>query len=163
MSVNDLDALLRWLLTDATADLDVPPDWADISHGPPAVDFGVCSLLAVYLAGVTPRQLTSNPRVTENCAQVPQGRFGFEVWRCAPALPSGADEVTAASLAALANACAIWNGITQRRGDGTLLPPGPPAITAMVSMTPVGPQGGMAGWQILLDVELSRPFTPPAS
>jgi len=150
--------ILQKLLTDAIVDLPAPPESAILSHGAPAVDIGVCSLLAVYLQSVTPHQLNSNPRVTEGCAIVPQGRFAFQTWRCAPAaMPPGADTITAASLASLTDALAIWDGVVFRRGNGTLLPDGPSAKSALVSLTPLGPAGGMAGWQLLLDIELSRP------
>lgn len=149
--------ILQLLLTDATADLPDTPEKAFLSHGPPAVDIGVCSLLAVFLQSVTPRPLNSNPRVTEGCVMVPQGRFAFQTWRCQPSGIPGADALTAASLAALGDALAIWDGITERQTAGTLLPEGPPAFAALVNLTPLGPSGSMAGWQILLDIELSRP------
>lgn len=135
-----------------------------VSHGRPAVDFCDTGILVVY--GDAPSIQLSKPR--QDIAEQ-AGQFMFmaiadmfvEVWRCAPSLDDTGGAPTATALTASATALAVdahalWTGLVRAQTGGTLFPTGMANVRAEFGdVTPIGPQGGMAGWRMRVRYPMS--------
>lgn len=150
--------LVRKLLTDllagAVAALDAPPDRQLVEHGDFAHD---CEMVATNLQAVRAEQ----PDLIRGMAGgpvIPILTLRVTLLRCYPSvggdgIPDAA-AITAACLTLADDAVALSGGLLDRWSDGTLFPTA--GIHAdrveLGSLTPVSPEGGLAGWRVDVDV-----------
>lgn len=135
-----------------------------ISHGRPAVDFCQTGILVVY--GDAPSIQLSKPRqdIAEQAGQFMLMAIAVmfvELWRCVPNLddtgvPPTATDLTSSATQLAVDAHALWTGLVRAQTGGTLFPTGMPNVRAEFGdPTPIGPQGGMAGWRMKIRYPMS--------
>lgn len=137
-----------------------------ISHGRPAVDFCQTGILVVYGDAPSIQLRGPNPRqdIAEQAGQfmlMAIAEMFVEMWRCVPNLDDTGVAPTAAQLTASAtqlaiDAHALWTGLVRAQTGGTLFPAGMSNVRAEFGdPTPIGPQGGMAGWRMKVRYPMS--------
>lgn len=132
-----------------------PPDRQLVAHGDFAWD---CELVAVRLDRLG---LDRPPGQPNTCAVVPVATVSATVLRCYPKAGDGGEEIpsaeaidTAARVLAV-DAAALADGIATSWADGSLFDPVPCSrVTIVPGVEPLGPDGGLAGWRVTLDVRL---------
>lgn len=128
------------------------PDHSYVSHGEPAVD---CEQLTVHLGDLSPRATVTG---SERCAIVPLARFCIQLWRCVTAVdgngPPSAEVLDAEARALLIDAAALWKHLTRQWREGTLLDGVSCREVTWSGLTPLPPQGGLAGWELCLTVQV---------
>lgn len=168
MTATDLYALASELLSAAEGILVGTPGGAIsrsfVSPGLPSLD--CCPQLTVHAGG--PAEADTSPVTTpldpghrtSNFELLNLVQLTITVVRCAPApetaIPTAA-ELDAVSSETYADLWALWNELRQMHRAGTLFdaPAGPGSRELFFDPAyPLNPQGGCAGWQLPIRVEL---------
>lgn len=144
------------LLVSAVAVLADPPARQVIVHGVFALD---CEMVAVRLLGLT-MDGVDDDLGRPSCVIIPNAAFDVTVIRCYPTVDQGgepaADEISTAARTLLDDAVALSGGIADRWSAGTLVPSAGNHCDRVTvgPLTPVNPQGGVAGWRSTITVRL---------
>jgi hypothetical protein len=158
--------LCHAILVAASALLSPAPDRQYVSHGPPPWDAGLSgdgckSQLTVGVDRIrSSLQPTLNQLLTQGSKQVvPVADIEVVLLRCAVTMqgrmiPTSA-ELDAESLALAVEAQALWGGLVTASMDGTLFPTMHNGQFLWRGMEAVGPNGGLAGWRMTLEVGLA--------
>jgi hypothetical protein len=136
----------------------VPP-FVSLNPGLPAIDWQ-CDQLYVFesapvveaLGGTGSVRFAWKTFVTLNATVVrcvPTGRVVNEKY-----VPPSAADSTAAAQKVMEDMWALWNGVTSEILAGDLFDGFPCDDVRFVSMEPLDPQGGFAGWTLSLQVQL---------
>lgn len=134
------------------------PERTYVSHGEPSPQAGECECeeLTVTLATLQPRALETQS--SSRCAVIPEAQFCIQLWRTVTVFENY-DVPTAATLndealALTIDGWAMWKYLTGLWKGGTLLDGIPCKNVTFGIMEPLGPSGGLAGWQLCLTVEV---------
>lgn len=129
------------------------PERAYVSHGEPAAD---CEELTVHLSTLAPRALGTES--SARCLVVPEVQFCLQLWRCVTTLENDATPSATVlhdeALALTIDGWALWKYLTGLWKAGTLFDGISCKNVAFGIMEPLGPTGGLAGWQLCLTVEV---------
>lgn len=134
------------------------PGFAFLSHGPPNLEL-CCDdgLVAVWLDSITHEPLNA-PTEDPGCLVENYAFWTVGVYRCWPsgdqAAPT-AGEYDTATEDLLRDAWALLTEFYDRNRAGTLLPGCDCQTVAFGALTPSEAQGGCAGWEFRLKVDLS--------
>lgn len=145
------EAVMALETTDGAA---VPPERQFIGHGIVAWD---CDLLSAYLVRITPKLL--DPKAN-NCVVVMVASMAVVLLRCVPAVdgegnPPSADRLNEANRQLAIDGPAIQKHLTRAWSEGSW-----PAGMLCRNVTwgalePFAPAGGLAGWRLQVDVQLT--------
>lgn len=167
MSANYVADLAVDLIEAATDAIDEPrsghvlPVRIYVAHTAPAVERG-CEQLTVHMdpaRSIWNRAKPASPRVPERCQVALVARFILQLWRCWPESDNELAVTPAAySAAAAALHVDLWcleTFIVQAAFAGTLFTGMTCKEVTTDSARGLGPQGGMAGWELPIEVLLS--------
>lgn len=130
------------------------PDRVFVSHGEPASD---CGQLTVHMTSVAPQSIGAAS--IERCAVVPQARFCVRLQRCVTAVDEatiipGTAVLNAEAMALLIEGWALWKYLTRLWATGALLDGIACKNLTWGTLEPLGPEGGLAGWQVCATVQV---------
>lgn len=142
-----------------------PPERTYVSHGPSAVDAceNTNGQLSVYLdrlemrpAGVQARGVPGGFQ----CQVMPIARFVVELFRCVPVpndrgVPPTDEALNDSAADLLIDAWSIVTFLITERANGDLIPEIGCDGVGIGFLTPVAPQGGVAGWTFNVEVLLN--------
>lgn len=152
----DLAAALPVVLSAASDALTREASRKFISHGPPPFD--CADQLTVHLESLKASNPLNRQDIGPNvCAVVPVGVLVVTIVRCvttqngknAPA----ADDLTSDSTGLLTDLNDLWTGLVTATLDRSLLNVPCSAVTWLPAV-PVGPSGGLAAYQLKMEVQL---------
>jgi hypothetical protein len=121
-----------------------------------------CDALLVTFTGVEPRAAFTGGAVGNRCTAIPRARLAVWIVRCFPTITEDGDapppnDVQAATALLDWDLGCLWDGLIGRWSDKALFPNFPGLDCEAVSFgvaQPYGPQGGVAGWQLPVLVDL---------
>jgi hypothetical protein len=159
---NDLMADAETILAQAVALLGNPPyEQAYVSLSVPILNLAACSQLAVWWENVSPRhgQFDFEQPSPIHTAQTAAVDWVVEAIRCVPNFDEGGQLPGATELHELSrelyrDAWKLYGGFTLEIMRDTLLP-GRCLRIVMGAMTPVGPEGFVAGVQVRFTAEIA--------
>lgn len=139
------------------------PDRRFVNYGPPAWDCP--EQLTVHAGGpVVADTLPLQPSLEPAHRAAVQGMVNMvsltaTILRCVPMIEEDGDapspqDIEVASRQTCSDVWAIWNWLVSKKADGTLFPPRESRELFIDPAVAVNPQGGAAGWQITVRVQL---------
>ena len=134
-----------------------------LSPGLPALD-RQCDMLTVYETSpvVIGQSETTSPGVSMRFGIQTRVGLNAQISRCIPVAretaqkytPPTPEQLNLAAEKVMEDGWALWNGIVTQLRDGSLYEGWPCDAVDFLAMTPLDPQGGMAGWTLSLLFEL---------
>lgn len=134
------------------------PERQYVSHGEPGNEAGECECeeLTVHLSALQPRALDTPS--SSRCAVIPEVQFCIQLWRGVTVFENtdtpSATTLNDEALALTIDGWALWKHLTGLWKAGTLLDGISCKNVTFGTMEPLGPTGGLAGWQLCLTVEV---------
>ena len=134
-----------------------------LSPGLPALD-RQCDMLTVYETApvVIGQSGATSPGTSMRFGIQTRVGLNAQISRCIPVAretnqryqPPTTEQLTDAAVKVMEDGWALWNGIVTQLRDGSLYEGWPCDNVDFLAMTPLDPQGGMAGWTLSLAVDL---------
>lgn len=157
MNPSIVSDLLDDLLAAAVDAVTDPPSLQGVRHGVFAHD---CEMLVVHCSGITFDALGDPSGNVLRTAVIPAVELTVTLVRCWPVPEEGKTSPPAATITTAARGLAtdgaeLVGGLAAAWADGTLFPTADvnaDDVTLIPGLSPVDPEGGLAGWRFALSV-----------